>query len=149
MLYLIVTVGVAFLTLYAAYKFIDSTEVDFDVNEGIEPAVDTPIEMHELRRDPSKVEQLRGKVNLIAYNSEANTNEAGTVAESWLLDTNGATITIETTFEGPHAPEVRRGRGSVDPLNAPQNHERIAQRNVRIEENARWLADMLDVPFEG
>ncbi|MGM0559116.1 MAG: hypothetical protein ACQEVA_22215 [Myxococcota bacterium] len=149
MLLVLTAIGMAFLTVYAVYKYVDSTEVDFDVNEGIEPAIDGPIEMHALRRDPSKLDALRGKVNLISYNSDVNTTDAGTVAESWLVDSNGATITIETTFEGPGAPHIARTRrGSVDVLHSPQNDQNIARRNVRIEENARWLADMLDVPFE-
>jgi hypothetical protein len=64
--------------------------------------------------------------------------------------TNGASITIETTFEGTDSPEIARSRsGNADMLQIAKNSQRVAERNVRIEENARWLADMLDVPFEG
>lgn len=131
----------------AALYYQSRQEVDFDINEGIEPAIDEPIAMHEMRRDPSRVERLRGKVSLVAFNDEVDEYKGISTAESWVVDTHGATIVVETTFEGPDAPSTaNKSRGGA--IKQYDNMKKVAQRNVRIEENARWLAKMLDVPFE-
>lgn len=141
--------AVCMLFVYLWFAYQDNLSFEFDINEGMEPAISEPVAMHELRSDPAKVENLRGKVTLVAFNDEVDTGRHGALAESWLVDTNGATITLQTTFEGPDAPELETSRTeTTGPVRGAKNQQAVAARNVRIQENARWLADALDVPFE-
>jgi hypothetical protein len=144
--------AIGMLGVYLWHAYQDSLSFQFDVNDGIDPAITEPVRMHELRKDPSRLEALRDRVTLVAFNSEVDTGKHGARAESWLVDSNGATITLETTFEGPDAPELTTARGATidtsGPIHGAKNQQAVAARNVRIEENARWLADALDVPFE-
>jgi hypothetical protein len=132
---IIVGAGMAvfFFLLWAIVLREQGQTFDMDVNEGIEPLIDGPIDVDALRREPSKLEELRGKIGSVVY-YEGTSYNVGTIGESWVIDTNGATILMEKR-------QVKRDEDDdVD--------HAVSKTNLEIEQNARWLADALDVPFE-
>lgn len=135
----VATTAIICFAVYDRYIREDKEPFDFDVNEGIAPAVDGPIDIEALRKDPSKLETLRGKVTSVVYHSGIGLNSEEPVGESWLIDSNGATVEIEKrkTYNARSLEYRVESRGKTP-------HER----NLEIEESARWLADTLDVPFE-
>ena len=140
------TVAICFVFVYLWFVYKRSRAPDYDPNEGVARAVDDHINVEALRDDPAAVDSLRDDVSFVGFESRY-VDELGTRAESWFVDSNGALVTIQTTFEGP---------GAVDPDSARMFvvfrdrsfPERVGERNARIKENARWLAATLDVPFE-
>jgi len=89
-----------------------------------EPAFNMP-SISDLRSNPQVLESLRGKVVSIGYNPRVETYTQGRnevfVEESFLVDSNGAIQTIEKS--------------------------RTTGASTQVEENARWLANALDVDF--
>jgi hypothetical protein len=140
-------VAMSFVYLWFVYK--RSLAPDYDINEGVQSSVEHHIDIDALRHDPDGLDTFRDEVSFVGF-EECYVEELGTRAESWCVDSNGAIVTIQTTFEGP---------GAVDPDSARHGPwllfsrdrsfpNRVGERNARIKENARWLADTLDVPFE-
>lgn len=143
----LVVYGFAIFVVYLWFVYKESRSVNIDLNAGIESAIVGPVDISAIRRNPHKLEELRGKIVTIGFNRDVILDGKGRIAESFAIDSNGATVTLESTFEGP---------GSLDPADSRRGpfglfsnrHFSTHERNALVEENARWLAAALDVPFE-
>ncbi len=140
---------------YATERYRESRRIQIDLNEDIESAFDERLlDIDRLRRDPSFVLQLRGKVDSVVFLNDADASESEyEQVESIVIDSNGAIHTLEVTFDEDFEwpANARRPTGvnrQAGPMVEANRIKHIARRNVEIEENARWLAETLDVPFD-